>query len=249
MTLVKRLLVVILAVAILGGLLEIALRTFLPSAIESGARMALRVPAGEEVHAELEGSLALNALRWRIADVAVTADGVSLSDDITAATTLDIEAMPLIPAFGSLRDGTATFTIPADQLAGVVRLVSGGLAEWGEMREGELVGGGTLTDQQFDLPHSPAFEIAYEGSVELGVEGGDILVTPTSVAVADSGPVGAFLTDAMSQPRTVCIAQSLPRGVTLTGIEVRPSGEVLLHAALSEGLLSNPADRFPGSCE
>lgn len=249
MTVLRRCIIALVIVAILGGLLELGLRIFMPSMIEGGSRMALRVPQENDVEVDVEGSMALNAFRWRIAGVTVTAEGVPLADDVRAATVLEVGSVPLLPAFGSLRDGTAMFTVPADQLDGMVRIVSGGLAEWGEMRGGELVGGGVLTDQQFDLPHSPAFEIPYEGTVELGVEDGDILVTPSGVSVDDGGPVGAFLADAMSEPRTVCLADGLPEGVTLTGIEVLPSGEVVLYADLSEGLLSNPSERFRGSCE
>ena len=245
----KRWAVVLVVLAVLGGVLELSLRAVIPSAIEGGARLALRVPQTEAVTVDTEGSMLLNALRWRISDVTVTADGVPLAEDVTARATLEVGSMPLFPAFGKLRDGTASFAVPPEQLDGMVRIVSRGLADWGEMRDGELVGGGVLTDQQFDLPYSPAFEIPYEGAVGLGVEAGEIVVTPSDVIVQDQGPVGAFLAGAMSEPRSICFADRLPAGVTLTGIEVRPSGEVIMQSALSERLLSSPKERFRGTCQ
>lgn len=248
MTLLKRFAIAVVVVAVMGVLLEIGLRTFMPSFIEGGARVALRVPKESRVTVEYEGSMALNALRWRIADVVVVADDVPLSDDIRARTTLRIESLPLVPVFGKLRGGTAEFVVPAEQLGSVARLVSRGLAEWGEMRDGELVGGGVLTDAQFDLPYSPAFEVPYEMAVQLGAQDGGILVTPTRVSVSDPGPIGAFLSENMGAAHTVCIADRLPEGAKLSGVSVAPSGEVTLRADLSEGLLSNPSEKFPGTC-
>lgn len=246
---IQRWVIVLVVLVVFGGLLEVSLRALIPAMIESGARLALRVPQSQTVAVHTEGSMVVNALRWRIADVTVTAEGVPLADDVTATTTLEIGAMPLLPAFGRVRDGTASFEIPADQLDGMVRIVSRGLADWGEMRDDQLVAGGVLTDQQFDLPHSPTFEIPYEGAVRFDVEGGDIVVTPSNVSVQTEGPVGEFLTGAMMEARSVCLADRLPAGVTLTEIELRPSGAVVMQARLSEGLLSNPQERFRGVCE
>jgi len=248
MKVLRRWLIAIAVIAALGVVLELCLRALLPSLVEGGARLALRVPEASAVTVETEGSLLLNALRWRIADVTITAEDVPLADGVTAETTLEVGSMPLFPAFGKLRDGTATFVVPAEQLGEMVQLVSRGLADWGEMREGTLVGGGVLTDQQFDLPHSPAFEIPYEGAVGLAVENGEIVVTPSDVVVQDQGPVGQFLAGAMTESRAVCFADRIPAGVKLTGIEVDPSGVVTLEATLSEGLLSRLEERFRGSC-
>lgn len=248
MKFLKHAAITLLALAVLGALLEFGLRAFMPATIEAGSRIALRAPQSSEVRAGVPGSMVLNAFRWRIADVTITAEDVPLSEGVEADAELRIGTVPLFPAFGRLRDGTATFSVPADQLDAVVGLVSGGYADRGEIRDGELVVGGALTDEQFDLPHSPAFEIPYESTIEVAVEDGEILMTPTSVEVDSGGAVGAFLMEAMSEPRTVCIANVLPKGVTLSDIEVRPSGEVLLHARLSERLLSSVDERFPGSC-
>lgn len=240
--------ITILVLAILGGLVEFGLRAFIPSTIEGGSRIALRVPQGSEVTASVPGSMALNALRWRVANVTIEAEDVPLSEGVEADARLEVGSVPLIPTFGRLRDGTATFTVPTDQIDAITRLVSGGIAQWGEMRDGELVAGGTLTEEQFDLPYSGSFEMDYEGAIELAVENGDIIVTPTSIDVDGSGPVSDFLRETMMEPRTVCIANMLPKGITLTGIEALPSGEVVLEARLSERLLSRVDERFPGVC-
>lgn len=249
MQVLKRLMIALVALALLGGLLEIGLRTFLPSVIETGARVALRAPSSAKVEAELPGSLALNALRWRIADVVVTAEDVPLAGEVSADARLDIDALPLIPTLGSLHDGRVEFAIAADQIDGLARIVSGGLAERGEVRDGGLVLSGTLSDEQFELPASPEFAIPYEATTALGVDGGDIVASPGEVRLDAAGPVADFLHGRMSEPRTVCVADRLPKGVVLSGIELLPSGDAVLRAELSKWLFMNPAERQPGSCE
>ncbi|MGO1539692.1 MAG: LmeA family phospholipid-binding protein [Leucobacter sp.] len=249
MSLMKRTVVTLVVLAVLAGLLEVGLRAVMPSMIESGSRMALRAPQSSSVEVTTKGSMLLNALRWRIADVKVVAEDVPLSENLTATATLDVGSMPLFPAFGNLKDGTATFDIPADQLDGMAQFMSSGLADWGEMREGALVSGGVLTDKDFELPQSPEFEIPYEATIDLTVDADGITVTPSNVVVEGQGQIGTFLSGAMAEPRTVCIADRLPEGVTVTEISVSDSGGMVMRADLSEGLLSSPSQRSRGTCE
>ncbi|WP_449279065.1 LmeA family phospholipid-binding protein [Leucobacter sp. GX24907] len=249
MTALKRWVIALVIIGMLGGLLEIGLRTFMPSVIETGARLALRVPSESRVEADLPGSLALGALRWRIADVTVTAEDVPVTGEITSSATLKMDALPLIPTIGKMRGGTVEFEIPEDQVNGLASLVGSGLADRGEMRDGRMVLGGTLSTEQFDLPGSPAFELPYELTAELGVENGDITVTPTDTTIEGSGPVADFARQAVSEPRTVCIADRLPKGMVLSDIELPESGGVVLRADLSEWLFMSPGERMPGSCD
>ncbi|WP_217132472.1 LmeA family phospholipid-binding protein [Leucobacter chinensis] len=245
----QRLAITLGVLAVLGVLLELCLRAILPSLVETGARLALRVPKAETVTVETRGSLLLNALAWRISNVTVTATGVPLTSEVDATVTLTVGRMPLLPTFGKLHDGTAEFAAHADDLDGIVTIVSRGLADHGEMREGQLVTSGVLTDEHFDLPHSPPFEISYEAPVDLEAENGDVLVTPHDVTVQGEGPVASFLQSAMSEQRPVCIADALPAGLTLTGVEVAESGAVTFTGNLAERLISDPDMRRRGSCE
>lgn len=244
----KRWIIVLAVLAALGGLLELGMRVFMPSLIEGGARLALRVPQAQEVSVSTEGSMLLNALRWRISDVTVVAHGVPLQDEITATATLRIDSMPLFPAFGSLRNGSATFRIAEYQLDDMMRMASRGLVATGEVREGQLIGSGVVTHDQVEHPMGFEFEVPFDAVVVLDVEDGDILVDPQNISVQDQGAVSTLLAEALAQPRTVCIADRFPQGVTLTDLEVLETGETILHAKLSEGLLSNPEERFRGSC-
>lgn len=249
MKILQRLAITLGVIAVLGVLLELCLRAILPSLVETGARLALRVPKAETVTVETRGSVLLNALAWRISDVTVTASGVPLTPEVDATVTLTVGRMPLLPTFGKLHDGTATFTADADDLDGIVNIMSRGLASHGEMREGQLVMSGVLTDEHFDLPQSPAFEIAYEAPIDLEAVNGEVLVTPHDVVVQGEGPVASFLQSTMSEQRSVCVADALPAGLTLTGIEVEQSGAVTLTGNLAERLISDPDMRRRGSCE
>lgn len=241
MTVVKRLLIAVLTIAILGALAEFGLRAFMPSVIEGGVRIPLRVAQTSAVDVTMEGSAALNALRGRIADVSVTAENVPLDEEVSARADMSVGSVPLLPLVGRLRDGTASFTIPADQLSRAMGMMTAGAVHDAEMREGALFAEGAFVVEGFELPFSGAFEFA--------ADSGDIVVTPGELSVPEAVQLPEAVRGQLSAPRTVCIADRLPKGVTVTGIDVAPSGEITLEAKLSEGLLSNPEDRFRGTCE
>ena len=244
-----RWLVALVVIIVLGGILEFSLRAFLPTMVEGGSRLALRVPEESPVTVDTEGSFALNAFRWRIADTTVTAADVPLTDGITARATLQIGAMPLFPAFGKLRDGTATFTIPADQIEATTQLMSGGMAEWSEVRDGTLHMGGTITNDQLDFDVPVDLSVPYEGVADLSVVDGDMVIDMRDVTVENQGFATSVIVEMLQTTHTVCIADRLPAGLTLTSIELQAEGDIILRADLSETLLSNPDERRRGSCE
>lgn len=240
MTFLKRLAITVLVIAILGALAEFGLRAFMPSVIEGGVRVPLRVAQESRVDVSMEGSAALNALRWRIADVSIEAENVPLDTDVTATAEMQVASVPLFPLIGKLRDGTATLTIAPEHLEPAMRMMTAGAVEWAEMRDGQLFAGGTLDTPQAMLP--------FQGVFDLAVESGDVVVTPSELTIEGAGVFGDALLGELAEPRTVCIADRLPRGITLTGIAISPEGEMALETVLSEGLISNPQDRFRGSC-
>lgn len=245
---VKRLSIVVGVIAVLGVLLEIALRIIIPPLVETGARIGFRVPDSAQVTVETKGSMLFNALRWRISDVTVTAEDVPLSNTIQAETELKIGSLPLIPTFGSLQNGNATFTVEPEQLESIIALGSQGLAQTGEMRDGKIAVTGTLSEEDFALPAAPVFEAPFELVFGLSVADGDLVVTPEAVHVQADGPLGEFLSEAMSAQRAVCMKEQLPTGLTLTDVSVDAEGRTTLHAALSPGLISDPDDRRLGNC-
>lgn len=246
----KRWIITIAVLAIFAGILEVGLRIIVPSLIEAGSRIALRVPQSSEVTVDTRGSMLFNALRWRISDVTVTAQKTPLADDVSAQTKLHVGSMPLVPTFGSLQDGTATFTVSADSLDAMAGLVSGGLASHGEIRDGKLYGSGTLEDEQFDLPGDFTFEIPFSTAVQIDVEEGEISVTTSEVSVDDTGYVAEILAEKLNGvTRRVCVADRFPVGATLTGVDVQDSGEIVLHTRLDPKLLADPKMRSRGSCE
>ena len=240
MTFLKRLAITLIVIAILGALAEFGLRAFMPSVIEGGVRVPLRVAQESRVDVAMGGSAALNALRWRIGDVSIDAEDVPLGSDVTARTEMHMDSVPLFPLIGPLRDGTATFTVAPEQLEPAMRLMTAGTIEWAEMREGRVFAGGTLDTPEIALP--------FEGAFDFAVDAGQIVVAPSDLVVEGGGLIPESVLTELSAPRTVCIADRLPRGITLTGMEVSPDGGITLEGALSEGLISNPQDRFRGSC-
>ena len=98
--------------------------------------------------------------------------------------------------------------------------------------------------------------IASQTRVMVGIaDGGAVEVQPTAVGVASfdlsADQISEFtggLLDPILKPHTVCVRDRLPVGIDLTGIELSTTGSVHIDAELAPGILSDPAQREPGSC-
>lgn len=248
MKVVRNIFVTLLVIAVLGGILEYGLRAFMPSMIESGSRIALRVPANQPVEVETPGLMALNALRWSIADVTVEAEGVPLGEGITAEATLEVGRMPLFPAVGKLHDGTAAFTIPAEQLQPAVQTLTGGAVNSANMIGGQLYVSGIVTPAQFNLPTDQALEVRFRAAADLKAEDGDIVVALTEIKTNAGAYLGPDMERALADPQRLCVKDLLPRGVVIDDIDVSDEGQITLNAKLSERLLSSVEERAAGTC-
>lgn len=247
MRLLRRLLAAVLVLALLGGGAELALRLIIPGIIESTVRDQLQLSADHPVRASLGGSALLHAVTGRIGDVTIEIDGLPLLDGVAVDTELHADSVPFDPSSGEMRGGTGALTVPPEQLDGVVRLVTSGVADAGEVSNGELTVGRTVNIFGVDMPVTLA--------LQLGIEGGDVTVTPAGLSAggldvdADQlGEAAGAVLGPLLTTHTVCVADQMPRGIHLTGIELSSTGSATLRADLAPGLLSDPAELEPGTC-
>ncbi|MBL3700502.1 DUF2993 domain-containing protein [Leucobacter luti] len=244
----KKLLGVVIALAVLGGAAEFALRLILPGVIETAVRGQLKLSGDHPVDVTLGGSTVLNAFRGGVGDVTVTVPETPLVDGIVADATVHAGLVPFNPLTGEIRDGTVELTVPQDQLAGVVKLLTKGVATTGEVRDGELVVGRSVTILGQEIPLTIG--------LGLSVADGDVLLEPKQVSAAGldlsaeqiSQATGALL-DPVLHPAPVCVRDQLPAGVTLTDVTLSSTGTAIIEAKLAPDAVSNPAQRAKGSCE
>ncbi|MGO1539079.1 MAG: LmeA family phospholipid-binding protein [Leucobacter sp.] len=244
----KRFIVLALALAVLAGAAELALRLIIPGVVETAVRDKLNISSDERVDVTLGGSALLHALTGRIGDVTIDASNVTLVDGVTADVTLTAASIPFNPTSGEMRDAAATLTLHDDQVDPIVALLTRGVAESGQVQDGELVVSRSITVLGINVPIT--------AGLSFGVDSGAVTVEPTSVGAAGldlsaeqiAAATGSTL-DAILQPHTVCIADQLPRGVTLTNIDLSQAGEIGITASLAPGLLSDGAERETGTCD
>ena len=243
-----RILGVVVALAVLAGAAEVALRLIIPNVIANAVREQVGLSEDHPVDVELGGSALLHAITGRVGDVTIGVDDLPLPGGIVVNAKLHADSAPFDPTSGDLHGGTGALTVTGDQLPGVVNAVTRGIAETGEVRDGELVVGRDVTLLGFTVPVSLG--------LELGVSGGDVQVTPTQVSASGldlsseqiAGAAAPVLGDLL-ETHTVCIADELPRGITLTGIDLSTTGSATLQADLSPGILSDSSEQEPGVCE
>ncbi|QYM75691.1 DUF2993 domain-containing protein [Leucobacter luti] len=244
----KKLLGVVIALAVLGGGAELALRLFVPSVIETAVRSQLKLSGDHPVDVELGGSVVLNALRGGVGNVTVEVPDTPLVDGIVADATVRAGLVPFNPLNGEIQDGSVELTVPQDQLGSIVKLLTKGVATTGEVRDGDLLIGRSVTLLGQEIPLTIALGIS--------VANGDVLLEPKQVSAAGldltaeqiSQATGALL-DPVLHPAPVCVRDQLPAGVTLTDVQLSSTGTAVIEASLAPDAVSNPEQRAKGSCE
>ena len=243
-----RSLVVVVALGLLAGAAELALRLIVPDVIANAIRTEMALSDDHPVEVEMGGSAALNALRGGIGDVTVTSPGVPVIEGLSVDAKVYADFSPFNPSKGEIRGGTAALTVPKDELGATIEMLTQGIAQSGEVRGDDLVVGRSL--EIFGQ------NVGLSASLHLGVQDGEVTVEPTGVKAAGfdlsaeqlASATGSLL-DPILKPQQVCISDRLPRGIELTAIEMSTTGSVTIRAALSPAILSDPAEQEPGSCE
>lgn len=243
----KKLLGVVVALAVLGGAAEFAIRLIVPGVIENTVRSQLKLSGDHPVDVSLGGSALLNAFRGGIGDVSVAVPDTPLVDGIVADAAVHADLVPFNPLNGEIRDGTVQLTVPQDQLGPVVALLTKGVATTGEVRDGNLVVGRSVTLLGQEIPLTIALDVS--------VANGDVVLEPQQVSAAGldltaeqiTQATGALL-DPVLHPEPVCVRDQLPAGVTLTDLTLSSTGNAVIEAKLAPTAVSDPAMRAKGSC-
>lgn len=244
----KRLTAVVVTIAVLAGLGEIALRLIIPSTIAGAVRSQLKLTPDHPVDVSLGGSALLHALTGRVGDVTVDVPDTPLIEGLTADASLRAGSVPFNPTSGEIREGSVALTLSQEQLGPVISTLTSGVADSGEVRDGALVVGRTMELFGQQVPLSATLKLAV-------VDGGDVQVTPEGLSAAGFdltsdmiAQMGGSMLEPLLQPRTVCVRDQLPKGLTLTDLRFSSTGSATIEAALSPDILSDPAERDPGSC-
>ncbi|MFT4231695.1 MAG: hypothetical protein QM606_02825 [Leucobacter sp.] len=242
-----RLLGALIGIAVLGGAAEVALRLIVPDVVSRIVREELALTDDHPVEVTLGGSALLNALRGGIGDVTIEIPNAPLVEGIEVDAKAHAEFSPFDPQTGEIRGGTASLTVPKDQLGAVVELVTSGVAQTGEVVGGDLAVGRTVEAFGQKLPIT--------ARIGLGVQNGDVEIFPRGVSAAGldlsaeqiSQATGSLL-DPILEPHVVCVRDRIPAGITLTDIVLSSTGSVSIAADLDPGLLSDPKQLELGSC-
>lgn len=238
---------VLLAVALLAGAAELALRLIIPGVIANAVRDGFGLSAEHPVEVALDGLALRHAIAGRVGDVQVTVPDAELVEGLRGTVQMHADSMPVDPSRGEIEGGSAALVLDRDQLPAAISLLTSGAADGGEVSDGELVV--SRTAQIFGMDVTLSVDLA------LSVEDGDVSIEPTAIGAAGfdlsseqirSMVGGSF--DGVLTAHTVCVRDRLPAGITLTGIELSSTGAVRLDAGLAPDILSDPASLEPGSC-
>lgn len=243
----RRVLAVLLGIALLAGAAEFALRLIIPGVIGGIVRDELHLTEDHPVEVSLGGSALLHALRGGIGDVSVEIPNAPLIEGVVLDARVHADFSPFDPQTGEIRGGTASLTVPKDQLGPVIALLTSGVAQTGEVRGDELAVGRTV--EAFGQ------QLTITARIALDVHGGDVEIEPRGVEAAGlelsaeqlSQATGSLL-DPILQPQTVCVRDRIPAGVVLADVVLSSTGSVRIEADLDPRILSDPAQLEPGVC-
>ncbi len=240
-------LAVVIALGVLAGAAEFALRLIIPGVIENAVRDQLRLTDDHPVEVSLGGSALLNAVRGGVGDVTVTIPDAPILEGIELEASAHADFSPFDPQRGEISGGTATLTVPKEQLGPVVEMLTSGVAQTGEVSDGELVVGRSVDILGQQVPLT--------ASLGLAVANGDIEIEPRGVSAAgfdlDAEQIAqatGSLLDPILSPHTVCVRDRLPAGIELTDIALSSTGSATISARLAPDIFSDPTRLEPGSC-
>ena len=244
---VKRLVIILAVIAMLLVAVEVALRMIIPGAVAAAVREQVGLTEDHPVEVDLGGIALIHAVTGRVGDLDVQVDRMPIIGEVSGQVGLHADSIPMRPTSGDLRGASAQITLTEKQLDPAISLITGGFAQSGEVQGGDLRVGGSV----------PMFgqEVAVSVALAVDIVEGDVVVTPGALNAAGfelsseqiAGFAGGVL-DPMLSTHTICIRDQLPQGIELTDIHLSSTGTVTVAADLAPGVLSDPAQREPGSC-
>lgn len=231
----------VVVIILLLAAAEFALRLIVPNVIAGAVREKLSLSADHPVEVGLGGSALLHAITGKVGEVSVEVDDAPFVENLRGDMELRADAVPFDFQNGEILGATAKLSVDRDQLAEAVNLLTAGIADSGEVRDGELVIGRTA--QVFGV------DMTLSVSLTLSVEDGDVVVDPKALSAAGFDLTAEQLSSMLDiSAQTVCVRDRLPAGITLTGIALSSTGSVTVSAELAPDIISDPAQREPGSC-
>ncbi|WP_336651875.1 MULTISPECIES: hypothetical protein [unclassified Leucobacter] len=244
-----RLLGVLVAVALLAGAAEVALRLIVPDTIRSAARVGLGLSAEHPVEVSLGGSALLYALRGGVGDVTVTVPDAPLIEGVQADATVHAALVPFNPMVGEIHGATVSLRVDREQLGPVVNLVTQGVAQTGEVQDGSLVVGRSIDLFGQSIPLSAKLGVAVAGAGEIEIEPRGVTAAGLDLNAEQLTQAAGGLLDPLLRPQVLCVREQLPRGVALTGITLSSTGSATITADLDPRIVSDAQQRENGSCE
>lgn len=243
-----RILSVVVVLGVLGSATEFALRLIIPGIIEGVVRDQLKLTADHPVEVTLGGSTLLNAVQGGVGDVTIEVDKIPLLEGIETDASLHAAKVPFDPLTGKIEGGTVELTVPKDQLGNVVKLLTSGVAQTGEVRGESLVVGRSveLFGQEVGLTAKIGIKVK-DGAIEIDPQG--VNAAGFDLTAEQLGAATGSLLDPILQPQTVCVRDQLPAGITLTGITLSSTGAAKITADLNPGIFSDPKQQKQGSCK
>ena len=107
-----RILGVVVALAVLAGAAEVALRLIIPNVIANAVREQVGLSEDHPVDVSLGGSALLHAVTGRVGDVTIGVDDLPLPGGIVVNARLHADSAPFDPSSGDLRGGTGAVVNP-----------------------------------------------------------------------------------------------------------------------------------------
>lgn len=242
-----RVLGIVLVLASLAGAAELALRLIVPGIVANAVRESFDMTDDHPVEVSVDGSALLSALSGQVGDVSIRVPQVTVLEGITVTVAASAQALPFDATGRPMESADASITIPADQLGAVIALATSGVANTGEVVDGELQIGRDISFFGALVP--------VEVSLAVAINAGDLMVEPTSVSAAGAElsaqqirQVAGSSLNVILKPHTVCVRDQLPAGVTLTEIRLSSTGAVTVAASLAPDIIANPAKLELGTC-
>lgn len=243
--------IVLAVLVLLAGAAEVALRMIIPSVVASSVREQLQLPITHPVEVELHGSALLPAVTGKVGPVTLIVPNAVVFDGIEATLQADAQSMPFDPTRGEIIGANVSVTIPSSSMSAVVSLATHGMADSGEIRDGEL-----LVGRSVDLFGVP---VTVTASLKASIEDGDLLIEPTGVSAAGFDLTAEQLRSLLGETaasvldvHTVCVRDQLPAGINLTRLTFSHTAlgaaSATVTATLDPDIFSNTEKHAVGSC-
>lgn len=245
----KRLIAIVIALAVLGGLGEVALRLIVPGTVATAVRTGLKLTSDHPVDVQLGGSALLHALGGGVGDITVTVPDAPLMDGIEADVKLTAGSVPFNPLSGEIHDATVQLTVTEDRLGPMISTLTNGIADSGEVRDGAITVGRSMEIFGQQVPLSATLKLAVVGDGDIEVQPEGLSAAGLDLSADQLAQLSGEALEPLLQPRTVCVKDQLPRGITLTDITLSSTGSAIVSAALSPTILSDTGEQAKGSCE